>query len=201
MVSFSDCAIASRLCLCLCLCVYLACIRDTLGELSLTDGPERYAKLAFPELEREAARQRSSATNDGAACHGADNKPASTQGNPASDHVPGERRGERAACGVVFKMDSFGRPLVDAVLEGGSARAHNEACVREGNGMSRHIVVGDRLLSIDDKPCVGFCSVSPQPLFALHACLVYWILTMVPRASCNPCSLGHPHHLTIPTGE
>ena len=196
MVSFSDCAIASRLCLCLCLCVYLACIRDTLGELSLTDGPERYAKLAFPELEREAARQRSSATNDGAACHGADNKPASTQGNPASDHVPGERRGERAACGVVFKMDSFGRPLVDAVLEGGSARAHNEACVREGNGMSRHIVVGDRLLSIDDKPCVGFCSVSPQPLFALHACLVYWILT-----SCNPCSLGHPHHLTIPTGE
>jgi hypothetical protein len=125
-------------------------IRDTLGELSLTDGPERYAKLAFPELEKEACQRAGTAAS-----------------------VPVDRGGERAACGVLFKMDSFGRPVVDAVLEGGNARAHNEACVREGNGMSRQIVVGDRLLSIDDKPCVGFCSVSQQPLFTSPACVLH----------------------------
>ena len=34
-----------------------------MGELSLTDAPERYAKLAFPELERQATRQTTSAMN------------------------------------------------------------------------------------------------------------------------------------------
>lgn len=49
--------------------------------------------------------------------------------------------------------------VVDAVLERSSAAAWNEQLRKAGGGLSRQIRRGDRLLAIDDKPCVAVCSV------------------------------------------
>lgn len=85
---------------------------DTLGELSLTDSPERYAKLAFPELERQAARHTSVATKeeetDAHATHRIRWQPAAeVQGVSVGAADPHHR----TSCGVLFKLDSIGRPV------------------------------------------------------------------------------------------